>query len=224
MEKVTKKQASRRKYHYIYKTTCTITNKFYIGMHSTDNLEDGYIGSGKRLKNSINYHGKENHICEILEFLPNRIELATREKEIVNIELINEELCMNLKVGGNGGLGFISEEQQRKRSSAGGNAAKIKLAELNKDPEWRTKLCNNLSKGIKKASIEGRLITPRFTNKQHSKETKSKMSEKAKTREPHQNSQYGKCWITDGENNKKIFKGNYIPEGWKQGRTIKYNK
>lgn len=60
MENVTRKQASRRKYHYIYKTTCTITSKFYIGMHSTDNLEDGYVGSGKRLWYSINKHGKEN--------------------------------------------------------------------------------------------------------------------------------------------------------------------
>lgn len=38
-----KRQAERRKYHYIYKTTCLITNRYYIGMHSTDNLEDGYI-------------------------------------------------------------------------------------------------------------------------------------------------------------------------------------
>lgn len=86
-------RAQRRKYHYIYKTTCIITNKFYIGMHSTDNLEDSYIGSGKRLWHSINKHGKENHVCEILEFLPNRSSLKAREKEIVNKELINEELC-----------------------------------------------------------------------------------------------------------------------------------
>lgn len=33
-------QASRRKYHFIYRITCLITKKFYIGMHSTDNLED----------------------------------------------------------------------------------------------------------------------------------------------------------------------------------------
>lgn len=29
-------------------------------MHSTDNLDDGYVGSGKRLWNSIKKHGKEN--------------------------------------------------------------------------------------------------------------------------------------------------------------------
>jgi len=70
--------------HYIYKTTCDITGRWYIGMHSTYNLEDGYIGSGKTLRRSIRKYGKENHTKEILEFLENREDLAKREKEIVN--------------------------------------------------------------------------------------------------------------------------------------------
>jgi len=69
-----------KRYHYIYKTTCKITNRFYVGMHSTDNLEDGYIGSGKLLIYSIRKHGKENHVKEILKFLPNRTSLKEREK------------------------------------------------------------------------------------------------------------------------------------------------
>jgi len=39
----------QKKYHYIYKTTNILNYKFYIGMHSTDDLDDGYVGSGKRL-------------------------------------------------------------------------------------------------------------------------------------------------------------------------------
>ena len=75
------------KYHYIYKTTCKVNGKFYIGMHSTSNLEDGYIGSGKRLWNSIRKHGKENHECEILEWLPDRSSLKEREKESFRFRL-----------------------------------------------------------------------------------------------------------------------------------------
>lgn len=51
---------NKRKYHFIYKTTNLINKKFYIGMHSTDNLNDGYIGSGKRIWYSIKKYGKEN--------------------------------------------------------------------------------------------------------------------------------------------------------------------
>lgn len=61
MENGKKIRASRRKYHYIYKTKCLLTNKYYIGMHSTDNLDDGYVGSGKRLWYSINKHGLKKH-------------------------------------------------------------------------------------------------------------------------------------------------------------------
>jgi hypothetical protein len=33
------------------------------------------------------------------------------------------------------------------------------------------------------------------------------------------NPQYGKCWITDGTNNKMIKKEDLIPKGWIKGRT-----
>lgn len=51
----------------------------------------------------MNKYGKEKHTKEILEYLPNRLSLKEREEEIVNAELINEKLCMNLKLGGYGG-------------------------------------------------------------------------------------------------------------------------
>lgn len=94
----------QHKYHYIYKTTCNVTKRYYIGMHSTSNLNDCYIGSGRRLWLSINKHGKENHSTEILEWLPNRSSLKLREKELVNESLLSDPMCMNLQLGGGGGL------------------------------------------------------------------------------------------------------------------------
>jgi ABC-type multidrug transport system fused ATPase/permease subunit len=55
-----------RKYHYIYKTVNLINSNFYIGMHSTNNIKDGYMGSGNKIKSSIRHYGKNNHKFEIL--------------------------------------------------------------------------------------------------------------------------------------------------------------
>ena len=96
------KAASRRKYHIIYKTTCQITGRFYIGMHSTDDLNDSYLGSGVRLRRSIEKHGVKNHQREILEILPTRQDASNREKEIITEDLRADPLCMNC---GPGGLG-----------------------------------------------------------------------------------------------------------------------
>ena len=78
----------QNKYHFIYKTINVVTGKYYYGMHSTNNLEDGYLGSGRKLRYSINKYGKENHHREILEFLNSRKELSDREEEIVNLNEI----------------------------------------------------------------------------------------------------------------------------------------
>lgn len=111
-------RAQRRKFHFIYKTTCLITGKWYIGMHSTDNLADGYQGSGTHLSRSVKKHGKENHVCEVLEFLQDRESLARREDELITEELRKEPLCMNIARGGIGNFpGFVSSEESKEKNS-----------------------------------------------------------------------------------------------------------
>lgn len=91
-----------KKFHYIYKIT-RFDGKYYIGLHSTDNLDDGYFGSGLKITRSIKKYGKDAHTKEIIEFLPNREDLKKREAEIVNEECISDPLCMNIALGGTGG-------------------------------------------------------------------------------------------------------------------------
>ena len=69
----------QKQYHFIYKTTDTRNGNFYIGMHSTDNLNDGYVGSGLRIKNLKYKHGVEIFTVEKLEFFKNRESLKNRE-------------------------------------------------------------------------------------------------------------------------------------------------
>ena len=110
-------------------------------MHSTDNLNDGYVGSGKRLWYSINKYGKENFKLEILEMLPDRRSLKEREKELVNEDLLKDPMCLNLKTGGEGG--FSSEEHQKKCSKMGTLAMSLKM---NNDKIFKKNVTTKISK------------------------------------------------------------------------------
>lgn len=98
--------ADRRRFHYIYKTTCLITGRYYIGMHSTDDMNDAYMGSGKRLGYSLRKYGVDNHVRTVLEHCSTREELILREEAIVSSELLNDPMCMNLVRGGKGDWGW----------------------------------------------------------------------------------------------------------------------
>jgi hypothetical protein len=205
--------------HYVYKTTCNVTGRWYVGMHSTSNLEDGYMGSGLRIRRSIRKYGPENHTKEILEFLPTKEALVLREIEIINKELIADNNCMNLKEGGTGG--WVSKEVQLKCSIAGGYAISEKLKN---DDIFRTNFSNVISNALKeqyKDKTRSGFSGTRF-NQLHSEETKELMSEQRKgTGVGETNSQYGTCWITKDGVNKKIKKEEfeiYQLEGWVKGR------
>ena len=121
--------------HYtVYKITNKINGKIYIGKHKTKNLCDGYMGSGKRLKDSIKSHGIENFSKEILFNFDNEEEMNFKEAEIVTEEFCLREDTYNMCPGGNGGFGYINnnsivkfkgkhhtEESKAKMGHAGNN-------------------------------------------------------------------------------------------------------
>lgn len=221
-----KEYGTRKKYHFIYKTTNLLSGRYYIGMHSTDDLNDGYLGSGTYLKRSINKHGKQNHSIEILEFLNSREELAVREREIVSLQEIAKRECMNLKVGGDGGF---TVEQARK-----GRQVTDKVLEEKYGKDFRVVIGKQYYENISEEQKQERntLIARRlkevrfnhatFKGKSHTEETKKKIGLANSVKQKGEgNSQFGKCWITNELENKKISKKDTIPEGWRLGRKIK---
>lgn len=207
----------KKKYHYLYKTTNILTKRYYYGMHSTNNLDDGYQGSGKRLRYSINKYGKDNHKREIIEFCPDRSSLIKKEIELVNLNEIAKKDCMNLKVGGEGEM--PNNIDHSKGGKVGGNIHAIRLKE---DIEYAKKHKKNFNKMLKRVRLTRKLGCD-WTNRKHTDEEKRKMSIKASMRVGKKNSQFGTCWITNCIENKKIKKRKKIPNGWKLGRKLKVN-
>jgi hypothetical protein len=91
------------KYHYLYKITRS-DGSYYIGAHSTNNLDDGYFGSGRKLKKSIVQYGAGAHQLNIIEFFDDREQLYEAERLAVNQTTLADPKCLNLKQGGTGGL------------------------------------------------------------------------------------------------------------------------
>ena len=90
----------KRKFHYFYKITNNINNHYYYGIHSTDDLDDGYMGSGTRLRYAYEKYGIENFTKEILKFFDTREELAKYESDIVTEVLVKDNNCYNISLGG----------------------------------------------------------------------------------------------------------------------------
>lgn len=103
-------------YNYIYLIRNLINGKIYIGKHSTDNLQDGYMGSGKLLKQSIKKYGIGNFKKELLCMCVDDEEL--NEMEIYYIQKFNST---DINIGYNltlGGEGCVPTDEVRKKMSA----------------------------------------------------------------------------------------------------------
>jgi len=178
-------------FYTIYKVTNTVNNKFYIGMHKTINLDDGYMGSGKLITRAIKKHGIENFIKEILHIFDNEDDMKNKEKELV----VLSEMSYNLCEGGKGGWSYVNSNGLSLTYSH--SQAAIKNARLGsekfsrlirEDEEFRNRLCET-QKRNHASKKEG--YTPSFLGKTHSEETKDKLRGH-KRQSGSKNSQFGK--------------------------------
>jgi hypothetical protein len=112
--------------HFIYKTTHT-NGKYYVGRHSTNNINDGYIGSGKW---PLSIKDKSTLTREILEYADSIEAVKALEGKYL-AEHFGKPNCMNRTKDP---IGFDSENNPMKDPEV---AAKLSGDNhwFNKDPE-----------------------------------------------------------------------------------------
>ncbi len=218
-------------FYTVYQITNQINGKIYIGCHKTNNLDDGYMGSGKLLKHAISKYGIENFHKQILASFDTSVAMFEMESQLVNEDFLLRPDTYNLKVGGTGGWDYLNKTGKNnsnnhvnaywmnKSTSPIANERKTWLWE--NDPEWRSEYSKRLS--------ESRMGKPStFLGKHHTEETKARMRKSHKgLQEGNKNSQWGTCWIhsLEEQQSKKIPRKDlivWIAQGWEPGRKMKF--
>ena len=104
--------------YFIYLTTNLLNGKYYVGKHSTSDMNDNYYGSGSHIKNALRKYGKANFSREILHECENEIDLEFLEVLYVDQSLVDDQMCYNKKLGGNGGWDHINNDPQLRIKSS----------------------------------------------------------------------------------------------------------
>ena len=186
------------KYHYFYKITNLLNNHFYYGVHNTDDLNDGYMGSGTRLALAYQKYGIENFQKEIIKYFDTAKEAFQYEADVVNESLVDNDNCYNLVNGGREGWNTKNlVAVKRKTSSTTDKFYCISIDEYNKN--------KNLYNTV-------------WSGKHHTEDQKNQVR---KTMTP-QNSTNPRIWVNkDGvvKYIRKIVLEDLLKQGWTLGRT-----
>jgi len=214
------------KHYLIYQIRNKLNNMIYIGQHQTENLDDGYMGSGLRIQRAIEKYGIDNFEKTILFECNSEEEMNQKEAEIVNEDFIARDDVYNIVPGGwGGGFKALSFEDKSKASKKRWQnmteeqkrqiADKVRNFQLHR--KWTKESRNNLSDSLKEAYKRDPSKWG-MTGKHASDETKEKMSNAAKGSN---NSNFGCHWWKDPNDKTKclsIKEGDPVPEGWIRGK------
>jgi len=195
--------------NFVYLTTNLKNGKKYVGSHSTEVLNDGYLGSGKLLFLAIKKYGKKNFQRIILQECEDVKESRILEEYFIKkFKTLTPNGYNISKTGGSGIPG----------KSWGTHSEKIKQQISNsiksKGPEYRKNISESVS-GEKNG----------FYGKKHSEETKEKISQKNKgkkrTEEHIKKIKEANSKPKSEQHKKKISESRKGIEPWNKGKKIK---
>lgn len=166
-------------YYTIYETTNTINGMKYIGKHITKNINDSYLGSGIYLTNAIEKYGEANFNKKILFVFENENDMNSKERELVNEELIKNEKYYNISLGGYGGKTVLYEEHPMYEEVC----SKISKAQKNRSKEM-SDIVKDLHKdkkvgmyGKKQSDFQKESVSKRLKGVKKSPESVKKQNE-----------------------------------------------
>jgi hypothetical protein len=177
--------------NYLYQITNIVNNKIYIGVHKTNDLNDGYMGSGTAILRAIKKYGIENFRKDILDYFDTYELVLLAEERIVDKDFILREDTYNLRQGGIGGFDHLNDRSEshilRTRKGA---LMRVANSKKNKTGVYAKGYVNPFKNKALQAEMLFRAVS---FNK-------------------------GSIWINNGERSSKIKKDNPVPDGWIKGR------
>lgn len=210
---------------YIYEIRNKLNGKTYIGQHTLrfgrSLMNDRYYGSGVYIRRAQKKYGLKNfEKIIIISGYFSKEQINRFEKCMIACQRICGKAEYNISDGGESwGCGghyyweHATEEQKAWHRNHNKNVAVKASIEAQKNITFEMR-SERAKKGVETMRTNGTLGQS-FKGKQHSSESKQKMSEKAHLRTGDQNSSFGKHWFTNGTDN---IKCETCPEGYYPGR------
>jgi hypothetical protein len=163
------------KYIFTYKIINLINNKTYIGVHSTNDLNDGYFGSGVLIKKAVKKYGIENFKMTRLKFFDNIDEAYIEESKLVTKECVSDNNTYNITTGGKGGFYHINSKNKymNRLGQTHTEVAKNKISNALKKYKKTEAHCKNIGDSLKGRNIHWKTNTHIYTNDERNKISES---------------------------------------------------
>ncbi len=161
-----------KRFNYTYLIYCNDLTSgmygcIYYGKHSTDDLNDGYIASGIKIRNYIKKY-PNGYYRKILHFYDSLDELNKAEYDLIHPHL-GQPYCLNLREGGDGGALIGDSLKRMSNKHKGKSLSEEHKQNISKSNKGRKKSVTH------KAWNKG-LATPIETRKKQSKAHIGKIS------------------------------------------------